>query len=79
MNWDQVKGNWKEVKGKVKERWGQLTNDDVEIIKGRREQLAGKVQQRYGIAREEAERQIADFLVSLDDQFISTTRKGGKI
>ena len=79
MNWDQVEGNWKQMKGKAKERWGQFTNDDVEMIKGRRDQLVGKLQQRYGVAREEAERQIAEFLGSLDDQFKDTARKGGHI
>jgi uncharacterized protein YjbJ (UPF0337 family) len=46
--------------GKAKEKWGQLTEDDWKIIEGKRDQLVGKIQQRYGIAREEAERQLAD-------------------
>jgi uncharacterized protein YjbJ (UPF0337 family) len=66
MNWDQVAGNWKQFQGKVKENWGKLTDDDVNVIEGRRDQLVGKVQERYGIAREEAERQVADFLVRVD-------------
>jgi uncharacterized protein YjbJ (UPF0337 family) len=66
MNWDRVEGNWKQVKGKVKENWGKLTDDDVDVIEGRRDQLIGKLQEKYGIAREEAERQVADFLVRVD-------------
>ena len=66
MNWDQVAGNWKQFQGKVKENWGKLTDDDVNVIEGRRDQLVGKVQEKYGIAREEAERQVADFLVRVD-------------
>ena len=66
MNWDRVEGNWKQVKGKVKENWGKLTDDDVDVIEGRRDQLVGKLQEKYGIAREEAERQVADFLVRVD-------------
>ena len=46
--------------GKAKEKWGRLTEDDWKIIEGKRDQLLGKIQQRYGIAREEAERQLAD-------------------
>lgn len=61
MNWDQVAGNWKQVKGKVKEEWGKLTDDDLTAIEGKRDQFVGKVQERYGIAKEEAERRVADW------------------
>ena len=36
----------------------KLTNDDLDQIQGRTEQLVGKIQERYGIARDEAERQV---------------------
>jgi uncharacterized protein YjbJ (UPF0337 family) len=61
MNTDQIKGNWNQFVGKAKEQWGRLTNDDWKVIEGKRDQLVGKVQERYGIAREEAERQVAEF------------------
>lgn len=61
MNWDQVKGNWTQVKGKAQQQWGKLTNDDLDVIEGRREEFVGKVQERYGIAKEEAEKQVDDF------------------
>lgn len=61
MNWDQAKGNWKQVKGKVKEQWGELTNDEIDVINGRREQLLGSIQKHYGISVEEAERQVKEF------------------
>jgi len=59
MDWNRVEGNWKQVKGKVKEQWGKLTDDDLDVIGGEREKLVGKIQERYGIAKEEAEKQIA--------------------
>jgi len=61
MNRDQMKRNWKQFVGKAKEKWGRLTNDDWQIVEGKRDQLVGKIQERYGIAREEAERQVAEF------------------
>jgi len=61
MNTDQIKGNWKQLVGKAKEKWGRLTDNDWQIVEGKRDQLVGKVQERYRIAREEAERQVADF------------------
>lgn len=61
MNWDRIEGNWKQLKGKVQAQWGKLTDDDFTVLSGRREELVGKLQERYGIAKDEAERQIADW------------------
>jgi uncharacterized protein YjbJ (UPF0337 family) len=61
MNQEQASGNWKIFKGKVKEQWGKLTDDDLKVLEGNREQLVGSVQKRYGIAKEEAERQVNEF------------------
>ena len=62
MNEDTLKGQWTQVKVRVREKWGKLTNDDLDQIQGRAEQLIGRVQERYGIAREEAKRQVDDWL-----------------
>jgi len=61
MNWDQMEGKWKQAGGKVKEKWGKLTDDDLQVIAGKRDQLIGKIQERYGIAKEEAARQVDEF------------------
>ena len=61
MNWDRVEGNWKQFKGKVKEQWGELTDDDLDRAAGKRDQLSGLIQQRYGIAKDEADRQLTDW------------------
>ena len=61
MNWDQIEGNWKQVKGCVREQWGKLTDDEVDQVAGKRDQLVGRIQKNYGIAREEAERQVDDW------------------
>jgi uncharacterized protein YjbJ (UPF0337 family) len=58
MNEQYAKGKWKEIKGKVKEQWGELTDDEIDRIEGKRDQLLGIIQQRYGMAREDAERDI---------------------
>jgi uncharacterized protein YjbJ (UPF0337 family) len=61
MNKEQATGNWNILKGKVKEQWGKLTDDDLAILEGNRDQLVGSVQKRYGLAKEEAERQVNEF------------------
>jgi uncharacterized protein YjbJ (UPF0337 family) len=67
MNSDQLEGKWKQVKGEVREKWGKLTDDDIHVVAGRREQLIGRVQERYGIAKEEATRQVDAFVKNLKD------------
>lgn len=75
MNWDRIEGNWKQLKGKVKAQWGDLTDDDLDVVAGRREQLTGKVQERYGIAKDEAERQVASWeRQATDDWFEPASR-----
>ncbi len=58
MNWDQIKGKWQQLRGDIKQRWGKLTDDDLEVAEGKRDVLVGKIQERYGIAKEEAEKQV---------------------
>ena len=51
-----------EFKGKVQQQWGKLTNDDLDVIEGKRTELAGRLQQRYGMAKDDAERDIDAWL-----------------
>jgi uncharacterized protein YjbJ (UPF0337 family) len=48
-----AEGKWKQMKGKVRPKWGQLTDDDFDVIAGKQKQLAGEIQERYGISKEE--------------------------
>jgi uncharacterized protein YjbJ (UPF0337 family) len=61
MNQDEAAGKWKQFKGNLKEQWGKLTDDDLQMVEGKRDQLVGRLQERYGIARDDAERQLRDF------------------
>ena len=65
MNEDKIKGQWKQVAGKAKAKWGKLTDDDLKVAEGNSEYLAGKVQERYGIAQDEARKQVKEFNSSL--------------
>lgn len=61
MNWDRISGNWKQFKGHLRTQWGKLTDDDLEQAKGHRDTLVGRIQERYGINKDEAEREVADW------------------
>ena len=72
MNWDRIGGNWKQIKDNVKEQWGKLTDDHLDGIAGNREQLVGKIQENYGVAQDEAERQVQDWERRNPDVFAET-------
>ena len=62
MDWDRIEGSWKQSKGRVKEQWGELTDDDLDTINGKRDQLEGKLQERYGYAKDQARKQVDDWI-----------------
>ena len=61
MHEDRIKGQWRQLNGKLKSRWGKLTDDDLRVADGNAEYLAGKLQERYGIAKDEATKQVREF------------------
>jgi uncharacterized protein YjbJ (UPF0337 family) len=77
MNWDQIEGKWKQYKGSIREKWGKLTDDDLEMIAGKRDQLVGRIQERYGISRDEAGKQLEEFLSTQTGERTRGTGGGG--
>jgi uncharacterized protein YjbJ (UPF0337 family) len=65
MDWNRIEGNWKQFKGRAKEKWGRLTDDDLDVINGRQEQLEGKIQQRYGLAKDQAKKDVKDWFIAV--------------
>jgi uncharacterized protein YjbJ (UPF0337 family) len=68
MNKDILKGKWLQAKGDVHHWWGGLSDDDVDRIQGDLEKFVGKLQERYGYSREQAEKEIDDFLAMPDKE-----------
>jgi len=62
MNTDVLKGKWTQLKGNVRKQWGKLTDDDVDQVKGDAEILRGRIQERYGHTKEDAQREIDNWL-----------------
>jgi uncharacterized protein YjbJ (UPF0337 family) len=65
MNWDQVAGRWEQVKGEIKTKWAKLTDDDIRSAISKRDIFVGKLQERYGILKEEAERQVDEWMARI--------------
>lgn len=61
MNWDVIEGNWTQYKTHVKAQWGKLSSDKVDAIAGKRDQLVDQIQEAYGVAYDEADKQINAF------------------
>lgn len=65
MNLDTLKGEWKQWKGAAQQKWGELTNDELDQAHGDREQLAGLLQEKYGMAKDEADKEVDSWIASL--------------
>lgn len=61
MKWYQIAVDWKQFTGMVKAKWDKLTDVDLTTFGGNSDQLAGLLQKKYGYAKDEAEREIAEF------------------
>jgi uncharacterized protein YjbJ (UPF0337 family) len=62
MNRDRIQGICRQFGGKLKEHWGTLTDDPLAAAAGRRDRLAGRIQEQRGISKQEAARQLEDFM-----------------
>lgn len=61
MNKDLLEGKWHQFKGQIKEKWGKLTDDDLARINGKTESFLGTLQSRYGIAKDQAVKELHEF------------------
>jgi uncharacterized protein YjbJ (UPF0337 family) len=62
MNWDIIEGKWNQLKGDVKTRWAKLTDEDLTTVSAKRDKLVGKIQERYGVMRDDAEKQVDEWI-----------------
>ena len=60
INTQELQGQWNKLRGQVKEKWGQLTDDDLQIHGGNVDQLIGKIQQKTGEGREAVEKFLTE-------------------
>ncbi len=70
MNWDQIEGKWKQYSGRFRETWGKLTDSEWTVVGGKKDQLVGRIQERYGIAREQAQKEVDDFAGTMDAESV---------
>ena len=68
MNWDRIQGEWKQLQANVKSKWAKLTDDDLKSASAKKDALVGKIQERYGIMKDEAERQVDNWVTNIKDK-----------
>jgi uncharacterized protein YjbJ (UPF0337 family) len=61
-----IKGNWKQLTGQLKAKWGKLTDDDWTTIAGKRDELLDKPQETYGYSKDRAEKEVDNFIRTLN-------------
>ena len=61
MDWKSVAEEWTAFRNEVRSQWMLLTEVQLEAIAGQRLQLAEQIRISYGLAADEAERQILNF------------------
>lgn len=62
LKWDDISNGWAEFRTEAQQRWQRLTERDLDAVAGKYEQLSVAIQKRYGVAREDAEQAIHDWL-----------------
>lgn len=62
MNNDIIKGHWHEIKGNLKKQWGKLTDDQIAQMQGSYEELEGVLEKNYGYKKDQAEKEIKEFI-----------------
>jgi len=60
INAQELQGQWNNLRGQVKSKWGQLTDDDLQIHGGNVDQLVGRIQQKTGEGREAIEKFLGE-------------------
>lgn len=64
-NWRDVEKSWTEVKGQVQERWDRFSDLELDQVGGNYNRLIGKLQDKYGFSRQQAERELDDFRITV--------------
>src|SRR5262245_1533480 len=62
MNTEILRGRWTQVKVDSRKKWGRLTDNYMRHSQGDDEKMIGKLQERYGYRREQAEKELTEFL-----------------
>jgi uncharacterized protein YjbJ (UPF0337 family) len=78
MNWNIIEGKWDQIKGDVKSKWAKLTDDDMTNAAGKRDKLVGSIQERYGVLKDEAEKQVDEWITRFQTKIEDKSPSGSR-
>ena len=68
MDWITIESGWDEYKVAAKRRWDKLSEQQLHGTRGKREYLSKRVQEAYSLSRDEAERQLSEWLAEQSEK-----------
>src|ERR1700730_1705889 len=74
-----IQGQWNTIRGLAKQKWGQLTDDDLQLNGGNIDLLVGRIQQKTGEGREAIERFLGEVTSQSAATVASTTEAVGRV
>jgi uncharacterized protein YjbJ (UPF0337 family) len=75
VNEQTLQGNWNEIKGKLRHKWGQLTNDELQMFDGNVERLVGMIQRKTGETRNAIEHYLEELTSNGASSFSQAAEK----
>jgi uncharacterized protein YjbJ (UPF0337 family) len=67
VDWNRIERDWQQFRHSAKRRWDRVSDNELRQINGKHDDLCAKIQQAYGISRQQAELQIADWARAPDE------------
>jgi uncharacterized protein YjbJ (UPF0337 family) len=76
--WDVIEGNWKQAKDNIRTRWGRLSDQQIEDIAGKRSELVDTIRECYGIAHDDADKQVGEWEMQSQKMFARAAHRNRK-
>jgi len=53
-------GRWDQLKGRARQNWGELADDDLDVVEGNWDEFVGRIKERTGESIEQIEAKLTD-------------------
>lgn len=74
MNTPDAQKDWTTLKGKIKTKWDKFVDTDIDGFKDNMDLIVEKVQKVYGVTKDKAQQEYADFKKTLDAKSAETEK-----
>ena len=61
MDWHQIEAGWDRYLVAAKARWSKISEEQLRATRGRYEVLSARVRDAYGLSKEQADLQVAEW------------------